>query len=374
MVGVGLIVALLPQRIMNLSASVSGVGFLASAYAVPMVLLQIPIGNLADKYGFKPFLIGGYLLCALAGLMYFFADTPNLFFSGRFLQGIAEVPIWALAPALLSIQYASEKGTFMGFYNAALHCGLTAGGILSIFVFRIWQGSEPFLLFTVVSILGGLITALFVENPDRQPAATAASVDTRGLGSLMADRTNLIVFSGIALYGAGYGIFITIVPAFLISAREVAQSTIGVFFALFYVALSLSQLLAGKWSDRRGRKPAMVAGLLMAAIGIAAFHSCRSPLFIIFLTLAGLGLGMFCVSSMAFLNERVSRSFKGTVSGAFYFSWGAGYFGGPLLIGKIGSAIGFQAGFSIYSVLMLLQLMAIGIAVKRSLPVPVQAE
>ena len=42
MVGVGLIVALLPQRIMNLSASVSDVGILASAYAIPSVLLQIP--------------------------------------------------------------------------------------------------------------------------------------------------------------------------------------------------------------------------------------------------------------------------------------------------------------------------------------------
>ena len=69
MVGVGLIVALLPQRIMNLSASVSDVGKLASAYAIPSILLQIPIGNLSDRFGYKSFLVGGYLLCGLTGFV-----------------------------------------------------------------------------------------------------------------------------------------------------------------------------------------------------------------------------------------------------------------------------------------------------------------
>jgi MFS family permease len=364
MVGVGLIVALLPQRIMNLSSSVSDVGLLASAYAIPNVLLQIPIGNLSDRLGFKSFLAGGYLLSGLTGFLYFFADTPNLYFGGRFLQGIAEVPIWALAPALLSIQYASDKGKFMGIYNASLHCGLTAGGLMSIIILKLLQGNEAFLLFAVMGILGGLITILFVENPNQTSADKATAFEIRGIWSLLANRTNLIVFSGITLYGAGYGIFITIVPAFLISARGVSQTTIGVFFAFFYLALSLSQLFSGTWSDRKGRKPAMIAGLLIAAFGIAAFHKCRYPLFIVFLATASLGLGMFCVSSMAFLNERVSKSLKGTISGAFYFSWGAGYFFGPLLMGRIGTLVNFQAGFSLFSCLMIAQVLAIIIFVK----------
>ena len=319
MIGVGLIVALLPRRIMNFSASVSDVGILASAYAIPSVLLQIPIGKLADRFGFKSFIVGGYLLCALCGFLYFFADTPIMYFGARFLQGIAEVPIWALAPALLSVLHASEKGKFMGIYNASLHGGLTIGSLLSIVIFEIRQGSEPFLLFAVVSILGGLITALFVANPDRSPADRGTAVEIRGIGSLLADRTSLIIFCGISLYGAGYGIFITIVPAFLIDSRDVAQMLVGIFFAFFYIALSLAQLVAGSWSDRKGRKPAMIIGLLAAATGIAVFHIFPSPQFVVFLALAGLGLGMFCVSSMAFLNERVSRSLKGTISGAFYF-------------------------------------------------------
>lgn len=366
MVGVGLIVALLPERILKLSASVSDVGILASAYAIPSILLQIPIGNLSDRLGFKLFIIIGYLLCALSGFLYFFANSAMLYFGGRFLQGIAEVPIWALAPALLSIKHASDKGKYMGLYNASLHCGLTTGGLLSIVSHRIWQVNEPFLLFAAMGVIGAILTLIFVKNPDQVKSDKIAAVKTRGIGAILADPKNLVVFSGITIYGAGYGIFITIIPAFLISARNASETIIGVFFALFYVALSVSQFFAGAWSDRNGRKPAMLSGLSITVLGIAVFHQCPFPFFIIFLGIAGLGLGIFCVSSMAYLNERVPKPQKGTMSGAFYFFWGAGYFFGPLLIGKIGSLINFHIGFFVFSSVVLLQLLAIGYFTKSS--------
>jgi membrane protease YdiL (CAAX protease family) len=43
----------------------------------------------------------------------------------------------------------------------------------------------------------------------------------------------------------------------------------------FFIALSLSQLFSGAWSDRKGREPVMVAGLPLAALGIATFHKCQ---------------------------------------------------------------------------------------------------
>jgi len=132
MVGVGMIVALLPQRIMDLSHSVAAVGYLAAAFALSYVLLQIPVGKLADKVGCKLPLLVGYGLCGITGLLYYGADTTTLIFLGRFLQGIGEVPIWALAPALLSLQYANTKGRAIGIYNASFHLGLSVGPLLGM--------------------------------------------------------------------------------------------------------------------------------------------------------------------------------------------------------------------------------------------------
>ena len=365
MLGVGLIVALLPQRILNISGSVSDVGYLASAYAVSNILLQFPIGYFSDRFGFKAFIAGGYFFCSLTGLLYYLAETPNLIFLGRMLQGVGEAPIWALAPALLSIQYPAEKGKFIGIYNASLHGGLMGGSLLGILVSKAWHGNESFLLFTGVALVGGLLIALFVENPSRAVGA-AATVSLRKAISLTDNLSNRIVLTGILLYGAGYGVFITLIPAFLISEKNCDHTTVGVFFSLFYIALSLSQVIAGPFSDRKGRKPAMVFGMLVASITVATFFLFAQPWLNGMLTIAGLGLGIFSVSSLAFLNERVPDSLKGAVSGAFYLAWGAGYFSGPLIVGKLSHFASLQAGFLVLAGLLMMEFVALAAIVKKT--------
>ncbi len=124
MVGVGLIVALLPSRVIELSGSMANVGLIASAFAVPFVLLQLPVGNLGDRFGHKRFLVAGYVIAGLTGFLYFKAGSVNGLLLGRVLQGFAEIPVWALAPALLSILFAESKGEAIGRYNASIHLDL----------------------------------------------------------------------------------------------------------------------------------------------------------------------------------------------------------------------------------------------------------
>lgn len=373
MLGVGLIVALLPQRILNMSGSVSDVGYLASAYAVSNILLQFPIGYFSDRFGFKAFLAGGYFFCSLTGLLYYLAETPNLIFLGRMLQGAGEAPIWALAPALLSIQYPSEKGKFIGIYNASLHGGLMGGSLLGILINKAWQGNESFLLFAGVAFVGGLLIALFVENPRLEGAAAATKVSLKDAISLTNDFSNRVVLTGILLYGAGYGVFITLIPAFLINEKNCDYTTVGAFFALFYIALSLSQVLAGPFSDRKGRKPVMVFGMMVASIAIATFYLLAQPWLTGMLTIAGLGLGIFCVSSLAYLNEMVPDSLKGAVSGAFYLAWGAGYFSGPLIVGKLSHFASLQAGFLLLAASLAIEFIALTIFI-RSKPVAIDSD
>ena len=365
MLGVGMIVALLPHRIINLSGSISSVGYLASAFALTFVLLQIPIGKFSDKIGFKSFLVGGYFFCSATGLLYYFAKSPNLIYLGRMLQGIGEVPVWALAPALMSIRYPHQKGKFIGFYNASLHCGLTTGSLLGILTNKTWQGNEAFLLFAGMSFLGGLLIALFLSSPNQEPSSKFPETTPGSVNKLMSNFTIQIIIVGIVLYGAGYGIFITTVPAFLFAVKNFNQTTVGIFFGLFYIALSLSQLITGPFSDLKGRKPAIICGLAMTTIGIGTFSALKLPWLIGMLTLAAFGLGTFCISAMAFLNECAPRSLKGTISGIFYFSWGLGYFFGPLLLGKIGESDHWQMGFTLLAACFMIELIVCAIVLKR---------
>ena len=359
MVGVGMIVARLPQRIMDLSGSVASVGYLASAFALFYVTFQIPIGMLADRYGIKRFLVGGYLLCSLVGLLYYFSGSANMIFLGRMLQGVGEIPMWALAPALLTLQAPSGKGKSLGIYNASLHCGLTAGSLLGMSLCAAWQDETCFLMFSVAGLAAALLTVFLVDVSPYRTYTEKKILSRRYLYAVMNNSTNQRVLAGIVLYGAGYGVFITLIPAFLISVKNGDNVTVGLFFTFFYVVLGGSQLIAGPLSDRNGRKGIMLCGLMMAGGGIAVAPFLEQPWLLGPLTVAAFGLGVFCVAAMAFLNESAPASAKGTISAVFCFFWGAGYFLGPLFLGCVISAFEFKTGFLSLAGIIGLELIAL---------------
>lgn len=355
MVGVGMIVALLPQRVLSLSGTVQDVGHVASVFAISYLAVQLPIGGLADKFGVRPFLVVGYLVCCLSGLIFFFAATPEAIFWGRFVQGIGEAPIWALGPALLCLAYPHAKGKMIGIYNAAIHSGLAIGPMLGLALFSASPNPMPFLLFGGLCLCGAVLVAVFLSKAPQSSSALSGTPETRGLLKLLCSRQPLSALSGILLYGAGYGTFISVLPASLALKKDFDGFDNGIFFTLFYVAISVSQLIVGPLSDRYGRRGFMMAGLAMAAIGIAGFEFLERPLIYLPLTLASFGLGIFCVSSMAYLNECVPDALRATISGGYYLAWGLGYFLGPLLIGWSDITGHARVGFLVLSGLMVLQ-------------------
>jgi MFS family permease len=205
--------------------------------------------------------------------------------------------------------------------------------------------NPAFLFYALVGFAGAVMIYLWVDNPRSSEGLVVERFDLKAMLRVVTDRATLVVLAGIALYGAGYGLAVTIIPAFLISAKGFGQAAISLCFSLFYIAISLAQLLAGPFSDKKGRQGLMVGGLVLAAGGLAWFSPLQPPWIQVSLTLASLGLGVFCVASLAFLNERVSDSLKGTISGAYYLFWGVGYFLGPLAVGALDHGLGLSAGF-----------------------------
>jgi MFS family permease len=370
MVGVGMIVALLPQRIVDLDGNGQSVGYLASAFAISYIVLQVPIGTLSDKLGFKPFLILGYLLCFITGLSFYFSSSSIMIFLSRLLQGAGEAPIWALAPALLSLKFPLAKGKVMGMYNAVIHLGLTVGPILGVLLAKVWKANEVFLVYAILCLLGAVIIYLFVDNSNKRDIKLNNSVDFNNIFKLISDRQALLALVGITLYGAGYGIFLTSIPTFLLQDKGFSSVYIGIFFSLFYVAISISQVITGSLSDKFGPNLFMIIGLILAAVGIFAVPLLGSSWILIILTFASLGLGIFYLASMAFLNETVAESLKGTISGAYYLFWGIGMFFGPPVLSMIAQYITFKLALVAYALILIITAsgMAIILNSKRGVP------
>ncbi|MDR1917207.1 MAG: MFS transporter [Synergistaceae bacterium] len=348
MIGVGMIVALLPQRILDFDGDGRNVGYLASMFAIAYIMLQVPIGRMADKFGFKLFITLGYLLCFLTGLCFYFSTSSTALFLSRLLQGAGEAPIWALAPALLSVKYPSRKGAVMGAYNAILHIGLTVGPILGVFLAKTLRPDDMFLLYAIACFAGAVFSYWLVEDI-RPKEGLGGSFNLSKILSMSRDGRTFIVLLGITLYGAGYGMFLTTIPAYLMQEKNFIPADVGAFFSLFYVAISISQIITGKLSDKFGPGVFIVLGLAVASLGLGVAPILNSLWILAMLTFASLGLGIFYLASMIFLNETVDETFKGTISGAYYLFWGIGMFFGPPSLSAMPGQRGGNAALTVYA-------------------------
>ena len=362
MVGTGMVMPLLLGKVVAFTGSDASVGYIASSLAVSYMLIQLPMGRLADRLGFKKFIVAGYLFCAVCGLLYYFSRGVSWIFIGRAIQGIGEAPLWALAPALLSLHYPASKGRVMGQYNATLHVGVTMGPLLGIVALNLSQhiaGDAPFLFYSCACVASALVVAVLVRDvrgKDTSSSEPGEAMDFGKIRSLASDPAIRASLVGIALYGAGYGLFLTAIPAFLLRESAWSQTLVQIFFACYYLAISVSQLIAGPLSDRWGRERFMVAGLLVSALLLAVFPFFSNRFAALgALTTAGLGLGFFYLASMAYLNAAVPEGLKGAISGAYFLFWGIGYFAGPPLVGYANAGPSPIAGFLGYAAFLLLE-------------------
>lgn len=355
MLGDGMVLALLPQRVISLTQSSLFVGYLASTYALAQVMSQLPIGMLADRWGSKFFVLMGYIVSFIAGLLFYLTNNVDLIFCGRVLQGIGEAPILSLAPVLLSLRYSADKGKAIGIYNASIYLGLTVGPFLRMVLLQEWSDHQIFLLYAVLCFFGAIIIGCTMKNKRKGQTVVKEALNIKNLLTLAEKPQILTVLWGITLYGAGFGIFMTIVPAFLLIVKDYNQSHINIFFSLFYVAISVAQIAIGWLSDRLGRQVFMVSGMLVAATGLAVFSDFDYMALIAILCFSSFGLGTYYLASMAFLNETVPSGYKEAISGIYYLFWGIGMFWGPLLLNGYIQSNSYQSGFYMFSLMLIIQ-------------------
>lgn len=354
MIGVGMIVAVMPQRYLFLSDSPGTVGSLAAAFAITYLLVQSGIGRLADRYGFKRFLVAGYFVCVLAGVFFYFGKDALALIVGRLIQGVGEAPVWSLAPAVLALQNPNKPGRLIGGYNAVLHLGLATGPGMGLLIGQWLPEEMTFAVYAVLCFSGGVIlmgtlpgdTSIRMETLPRHFLAGILSSPAR-------HRKLLTILFGAGLYGAGYGAFLTVIPVYLQLAKGYDALGIGLFFTGFYIAIGMAALFTGPLADRYDRRGFMLAAMGTAALAIMWSPDLEGGLLIGLLLLSVLALGSFGVSSLAFLNAMAPVDLKGTFASVYFLSWGLGMFCGPVMLGGIDAWVGAGFGLRLFGALMI---------------------
>jgi MFS family permease len=242
--------------------------------------------------------------------------------------------------------------------------GLTAGPITGVALARFFSPGDLFLIYAALCVAGAAATLALVR--DVRADVGVAKFAPASMLRLVRDGGALVALVGIALYGTGYGAFLSTLPAFLSQARDIGPTGRAAFFSLFYVAISVSQLVTGRLSRRFGPRVFMTCGLAAAGAGLLAAPRLPFGGILAALTAAGLGLGVFYLASMIFLNDAVDESLKGTVSGAYYLFWGIGELFGAPILSKASARFGYAPSITVYACVFLAAAAAVAVILPRT--------
>jgi len=128
------------------------------------VLFQLPLGRLSDRYGRRPFLVGGFLLLLPTTLAQGYVATSELMLVARFLQGVAVAAVFAPSLALAGdLAREGESGSTLSLLTMGFGLGVAFGtlfsGILVGFGFAV-----PFVAATAGGVVGLALVVTQVEE------------------------------------------------------------------------------------------------------------------------------------------------------------------------------------------------------------------
>jgi DHA1 family multidrug resistance protein-like MFS transporter len=128
MAGHSCVAPVLPVFAGEFGATAAQVGMTLSAFAAARLVLNVPCGMLADKYGRRPLILAGPVITAVGMLGSAMAPGLPELFAWRFVAGAGSAVYMSGAQALLAdISKASNRARVLGTNQAAVLAGAAIG-------------------------------------------------------------------------------------------------------------------------------------------------------------------------------------------------------------------------------------------------------
>jgi DHA1 family tetracycline resistance protein-like MFS transporter len=331
----GLVAPLLPDIEERTGAAGGELGAALAAYAVPIVVLSLPLGRAADSVGRRTFLIAGLVLTAAGSALIAASDSIAVLMGGRAVQGIGSAASWIAALALVSdLAAPGRRGEAIGVALAATGAGSIAGPALGGVAADVLSFEAPFL------IVGGASLALAAcalavlprEARRRAPAAspwrTIATSTRSGTGA---------VATAVVLAGAGtLGLVEVVAPLDLDARLGLSSSVIGLLFAGSIAVDAALAPLGGRWGDRRGRRGPAASGLAAMALSAVLLAGLGGTLgAALALGVYGAGFSLSFAAAIPWLDEAFGALERGLAYGVLNMLYAAGYAIGPVIGGAL---------------------------------------
>jgi MFS family permease len=329
-------------------------------------------GYFSDRFRSRDrFVLSGYGIAALARPLIGLVVAPWQAFAIRFTDRVGKGVRTAPRDAWLAGFAGPEKrGWVFGFHRSMDHAGAMLGPLLATAFLFFFPGSyrQLFLLTVIPGLLVLLFVFLATREARRQSLAEAeAKPAERVLGGGRVRKMPgsfkwFLLIVGIFTLGNSSDAFLLL----KLKDAGVGMGWIPAAWAAFSLVKMLTSSLGGIFSDRVGRRPAIVTGwaiygLVYLGFALASSLHAVLGLFLFYGVFYGLTEG----PEKALVADLVPAERRGTAFGLYNLVIGLGAFPASVLFGAVAQKAGFGAAFALGAGLAALAAVAFLIALPR---------
>lgn len=324
------IAPLLPDYVADLGLSKAQAGILSASYAAGTLIASLPAGFVASRLGPRRTVIYGLLILGVSSLVFGLVEQILLLDAARFTQGVAGALIWSGALTwLITMAPEDKRGSIIGTALGTAVAGALLGPVLGAAAASI--GTE--LVFGSVLVVALGLAYAAARMPE---AGTPERQTLREVVSTILSRPVLDAATFVAVPSVMFGAIEVLVPLRI----DALGGGHGVIAGGFIAGAGLEAVLApiaGRLSDRIGRRAPYVLGLAICALAMVAVALAQTLGGVLAaLIVTSLGAGLCFAPALTLISDiaESSQLHQGFAAGLSNMAWASGQ-----VIGGVGGGV-----------------------------------
>ncbi len=344
------------------------------AFGLAKAVTNLAAGAFAQRAGRRRLLIAGWVVALPVPLLIAVAPSWGWIVAANVLLGVNQGLAWSMTVVMkIDLVGPRRRGLALGLNESAGYGGVALAAGVSGWLAASFAARDVLVVGgALIAVTALAMSVLFVRDtadhvafeqsqhhgdagPTPLPLRRAFAQATYRAPALRScSQAGLVNNLNDAL---AWGL----VPLFL-AAHGAGVGEIGLVAALYPGVWSVTQIATGHWSDRVGRKPLIVAGMLVqaAALGLLALSGGALAAASGGAVLLGVGTALVYPTLIAAVSDAVTPIERAPAVGVYRFWRDSGYAFGGLIAGGVadglgyGGAIGLVAGLTAASGLWVL--------------------
>jgi MFS family permease len=329
------------------------IGLINGVNSLAVLLVSVPLGFLADRFGRRPVLLVGGIAYPVSILALALSTTTPAILIINFIFGAVATTYWVAGIPLLVASTTESQRVQAFSINSFLLWGLGpiasfgSGQVVEVaaHVLHVSASSSGALragmLFMCALALFGTVPYPFLREP---PRAHTVRSEVQRAGHMATLFLKLLVPDVILAFGLGA--ILTFIQLYFHLRFRLDPGPIGIILAVGGVIAGAGTLatpvIARRWGNlRTAVRFQWTVAPAAAVLAVSAQLVLAVPAYWVLLTLRGMSDPVYT----AFVQERVPEGYRARISGLYNVTYSIGYSLGPAVSGQLQKVGGFTPAF-----------------------------